>query len=250
MGKVTPQYLLTGAVLALEQCGLLLRDANHLYRLGSYATAIAVAAHAHEEIGRYKILLELWRRTLAGEAFTVKDIQKTCSKHVKKQREGLLAITFTDDGGRGSKLGKLIRAHMEAPMQSPERQKLETELDHTIAELKKSLPSDRHKMRMLGLYVQPKSETEWHRPADFTAPAAFAFLLSAGNDYSLQHHPYTTLSNLAHDPQFHKALEQWPERPTLVPAEWPTLPQGGQWPVLAGRIAVNIAKLPELLGGR
>jgi hypothetical protein len=31
---ITPQFLLEGAVLALEQCGLLLRDANVLYRGG------------------------------------------------------------------------------------------------------------------------------------------------------------------------------------------------------------------------
>jgi hypothetical protein len=38
--SITPQYLLEGAVYALEQCGLLLRDANLLYRSGSYATAV------------------------------------------------------------------------------------------------------------------------------------------------------------------------------------------------------------------
>jgi AbiV family abortive infection protein len=47
--SITPQYLLEGAVYALEQCGLLLRDANLLYRSGSYATAVALAAFAREE---------------------------------------------------------------------------------------------------------------------------------------------------------------------------------------------------------
>ena len=47
--SVSPQYLLEGAVYALEQCGLLLRDANLLYRSGSYATAVALAAFAREE---------------------------------------------------------------------------------------------------------------------------------------------------------------------------------------------------------
>ena len=35
--SVTPEYLLKGAAYALEQCGLLLRHANLLYRNGSYA---------------------------------------------------------------------------------------------------------------------------------------------------------------------------------------------------------------------
>jgi AbiV family abortive infection protein len=213
-------------VLALEQCGLLLRDANHLYRLGSYATAIAVAAHAHEEIGRYNILLELWRRALAGEAFTVKEIRKSCSDHEKKQTAGMLGITITGD--QQSELGKLMRARMELPPQSPERQKLEAEFDQIIEEIKKSIPIDRHRTRMSALYVEPKSETEWHRPADYTASAAHAFLLNASNDYSIQHHRYNTRSNLEDDRQLYDALEQWPERPTLLPPEWPTLPPDAQ----------------------
>jgi hypothetical protein len=42
--SVTPKYLLEGAVYALEQCGMLLRDANSLYRSASYATAVALTA--------------------------------------------------------------------------------------------------------------------------------------------------------------------------------------------------------------
>ena len=38
MTHVTEQSLLRGAVYALEQCGLLLHDANTLYRSGSHAT--------------------------------------------------------------------------------------------------------------------------------------------------------------------------------------------------------------------
>jgi hypothetical protein len=39
MSLVTPQYLLEGAFHALEQGGLLLRDANLLYESGSYANS-------------------------------------------------------------------------------------------------------------------------------------------------------------------------------------------------------------------
>ena len=54
---VTPQYLLKGAVYALEQCGLLLRDANTLYRSGSYSNAVVLAALAYEELGHWKYFL-------------------------------------------------------------------------------------------------------------------------------------------------------------------------------------------------
>jgi hypothetical protein len=96
--------------------------------------------------------------------------------------------------------------------------------------MKKSIPSDRHKTRMSAIYVEPKSETEWHRPTDYTAFDAFAFLNAAVNDYSGQYHQgYITGDQpilKVEDRQLYDALEQWPERPKLVPPEWPTLPTG------------------------
>jgi AbiV family abortive infection protein len=83
---VTADYLLRGTVFALEQCGLLLRDARILCEAGSYASAVALTAFAREELGRYKILRELWKRTAAGESFSVKQINKKCEQHVEKQK--------------------------------------------------------------------------------------------------------------------------------------------------------------------
>ena len=73
--SVTPQYLLVGAVYALEQCGLLLRDGTLLHRSGSYANAVAMTAFAREELGRWKILLKLRAEVLDGRSFTVKEIK-------------------------------------------------------------------------------------------------------------------------------------------------------------------------------
>jgi hypothetical protein len=64
--SATPQYLLEGAVYALEQCGLLLRDATLLYRNDSCASAVALAAFAREELGRWKILLTLREEVIGG----------------------------------------------------------------------------------------------------------------------------------------------------------------------------------------
>src|SRR4051812_34521934 len=91
-GKMAPassDYLMRGAVFALEQCGLLLCDAHMLYGNGSYANAVALAAFAREELGRYRILRQLRQRTLGGESFTVRQIQKRCDNHVEKQKEGM-----------------------------------------------------------------------------------------------------------------------------------------------------------------
>jgi AbiV family abortive infection protein len=85
---ITPQFLLEGAILALEQCGLLLHDANVLYRGGSYASAVVLTAFAREELGRYTILLDLRKEVLTGKEFTIEEIQDRCDDHVTKQQAG------------------------------------------------------------------------------------------------------------------------------------------------------------------
>src|SRR2546426_1074425 len=90
--SVSSDYLLRGAVFALEQCGLLLSDARVLCEHGSYASAVVLAAFTREELGRYRILRGLWRRTMAGESFSVKQIRKRCDDHVEKQREGMFSV--------------------------------------------------------------------------------------------------------------------------------------------------------------
>ncbi len=97
MASASSDYLLRGAVFALEQCGLLLRDSHILYSNRSYASAVALAAFAREELGRYRILRELWKRTVAGEGFTVKQIRDLCDDHVEKQREGMLSTVQRTD---------------------------------------------------------------------------------------------------------------------------------------------------------
>ena len=92
--SVTPEYLLKGAAYALEQCGLLLRDANSLYSCGSYASAVAVALFAREELGRYRILLDLRTQVLGGGHLTIENIQKRCRDHVTKQEAGMLSIRY------------------------------------------------------------------------------------------------------------------------------------------------------------
>jgi hypothetical protein len=42
--SITPEYLLKGAVYALEQCGMLLRDAALPYRNSAYVSAVVLAA--------------------------------------------------------------------------------------------------------------------------------------------------------------------------------------------------------------
>jgi AbiV family abortive infection protein len=218
---VTAQYLLEGAAYSLEQCGLLLRDANILYRSGSYSSAIALTAFAREELGRYKILLDLRSRALAGETFTTKDLQKHCDDHVAKQRAGMLSITIMTNIETG--LGRILQARMQHHPQTKEWQEADAELNRIQEMLKKRTPNDRHEKRMAALYVEPISETEWNRPGEATQMAAYEFLQGAVNDYSLQfgqHYITGPDPMVKHiNPELYSALEQWPERPALQPPE-------------------------------
>jgi AbiV family abortive infection protein len=183
--SVTLQYLLKGAAYSLEQCGLLLRDANILYRSGSYASAIALTAFAREELGRYQILLALRSRALAGETITIKTIQDCCEDHVTKQRAGMLSIAISTNMETG--LGMILQARMHHHPQTKEWQEADAELNRIQERLKKRTPSNRHEKRMAALYVEPVSDTHWNRPGNTAKMAAYEFLQGAINDYSLQY---------------------------------------------------------------
>jgi AbiV family abortive infection protein len=94
--SVTAQYLLEGAAYALEQCGLLLADANLLYRGGSNASTVVLAAFTREELGKYKILLKLRKEILNGKHLTEKYVKTYCKDHEQKQKEGMASISLKD----------------------------------------------------------------------------------------------------------------------------------------------------------
>jgi AbiV family abortive infection protein len=104
---VSTQYLLEGAVYSIEHCGQLLRDAILLYRNDSYATAVAVALFAREELGQWDILLNLRREVVDGAILTIDDVRKRCNEHVVKQQAGMMSLTMRAD--TGTTLGKLLQ---------------------------------------------------------------------------------------------------------------------------------------------
>ena len=113
---VAADFLLKGYALALEQCGLLLRDGVQLYRIKSYANAVVLSAFAREELGRSQILLGLWRKRLGGSPVTIGDIENACDDHLEKQKAGMLRITMRADRDTG--LGKTLTDRMTNPPQS------------------------------------------------------------------------------------------------------------------------------------
>src|SRR4051812_35534321 len=104
--SVTSRYLLEGAIYALEQCGLLLRDAALLYEHKSYATALALAALAQENLGQWKLLLELRKKVIDGQSVALEEVQTRCANHLTKQEAGMRSITMSGDRDDG--LSKLL----------------------------------------------------------------------------------------------------------------------------------------------
>jgi AbiV family abortive infection protein len=220
--SVSPQYLLEGAAYALQQCGLLLRDANVLYRNKSYASAVVLASFAAEELGKWTLLLELRRKVLRGDEVTLDDVKKRCIDHETKQSAGIAHITVRDfkDGG------DLIAALVNATPGSEERKALQEKLNSKLDEMKKRLPRERYSYRLEALYVDPDplSPTGWKRPvAKITPASARNSLMTVSNDYMLRSWlGYRDLEMVkSRDAELADALEKWPQRPVVLAPESP-----------------------------
>jgi AbiV family abortive infection protein len=225
--SISAQSLLHGAVYSLEQCGLLLGDSRLLYEHGSYATALAVAAFAREDLGRWRILLRLRKRVLAGEGLTPDDIKAECDDHVRKQEAGMTSTTLRADSDTG--LGSLLQTRMKAPLGSKERQEANKQVDALDRLKKRRTPDDRHELRMTALYVDILSKDRWNRPVEsISQTTAYEFLADAINDYRLQRSQrYLELALLKQDdPELHDALVQWSDRPEMPQVDDPTFPVG------------------------
>jgi len=221
--SVTPEYLLEGAAYALEQCGLLLRDANLLYQGGSYASAVALAAFAQEELGQYDILLDLRREVLSGGSVTIKKIQDHCEDHVRKQEAGMLSTTMRTDKDTG--LGKLLQARASATPGSKQWKEANERVERLDRQMIKRAPGARHKQRKAALYVDAVAPDGWNRPVKAISQAeAYGRLVDAANDYSTRYERYTTPETYKPDDlELYTALEEWTDRPTLAYLE-PLLP--------------------------
>ena len=213
---VSSENLLKGAIYALEQCGLLLRDANVLYQSRSHASALALAAFAREELGRWSILLDLRRKVINGEQVTLDEVKEQCVVHVRKQAAGMMSLTLRTQQDTG--LGKLLNVRMKSAPDSDEFKVAEEQLKKLDRQRKNRIPDDRHKQRMSALYVDIASADGWTRPSkEISREAARDFLNDAVNDYSSQRN-----SRCVFDSELQEALAQWLNRPELPVCEWPS----------------------------
>jgi AbiV family abortive infection protein len=221
--SVTPEFLLRGAAYSLEQSGLLLRDANALYRSGAYASAVVLAAFAWEELGKWKMLRTFRREVIAGSEVTLDQVRKACRQHEDKLSAGMAGIVVTDSDEGVEAFKELMKAEFGSPEFEAADQKVRQLTDRR----QKELPGERFDTRMTALYVDAASTMEWRRPTEkITKEFAMRFLRDAANDYSragFDRYGQDWLTVEANDPELAEALKEWTDRPTVLPPEWPTV---------------------------
>lgn len=219
--SVQADILLKGAWFSLEQCGHLLRNAVTLHAGKAYASSVALALLAREELGRYRILIELWRKAAGGAAVTVDEVRASCDDHEVKQREAQLSITYRAEGS--GRFAELLRTRIQARPGTPEFRNADEQLKH-LDEIKlKRTPGDRHSTRMKALYVDINDRgTDWNRPAAIPEGEATSCLLDAVNDYSVQANKLNEPGLLRElDAPFATALDAWQDKPLLPVPAWP-----------------------------
>lgn len=221
--RVTAQYLVKGALYALEQCGILLADAVILINKKSYSSAVVLAAFSREELGRCRILINFFDEIVKkGQTVTLEDINKACKEHVVKQKWGQLStsLRFQND----SQAGKLMLERMQllrSGQQLSERYKeIETKVVEIIEKIRKRTPNDRHRARAEALYVEPDhSGSNWNIPKRISSEFAFNFIADASGDYAILRQILEpgTSSNA----EFTKELLKWKDKPEIPLPKWP-----------------------------
>lgn len=177
---VTAQFLLQGAVYAVHQSGILLRDANILFRNESYANAVVLAAYSQEEAGLGRMLLQYRDDVLKGEVKTYREIKGQTEDHAVKHKSGMSYTFLSADPDSG--LGKMMKLAQE---NTPEGKSASKSLQEIILKKTKSQPEKRHEQRQESLYVSSDDGTSWNVPSQVTSKAkAQQYLTEAANDYA------------------------------------------------------------------
>lgn len=220
MPQLTANFLLEGAIYALEQCGILLHDAVLLHRNGAESSAIVLAAFAREELGRSGILLDLRKGVIAGESVPLKDIKENTQDHVEKQDRAQLSTVQRASGNEG--LASLLRTRLNSHPHSKEYQDADKQLNDIASRQRARNPENRHRQRLSALYVEPtENGSAWNRPKQKSREEAVHYLTDAVNDYAGQYDRFQSGSLEFIDPDLFRAFKAWDTRPELPRPEWP-----------------------------
>ena len=222
--RVSDDVLLRGMWYAIQQAGYLFDHAVILFDAGVYSSAVALALFGREELGRYAILRDLWKKASAGSAFSPDDVRKACEDHVEKQRRGSFSLVYRTSADTG--FGKLLRSLVGLLPSGGAARKIRESIEKIDKLKAKRLPEERHGARMRSLYVDlNEAGLDWLTPSSITEGEARATVENAANDYSVQRDHLTTPGILAAvDPHLAEVFESWAGRPALPAVRRPRFP--------------------------
>lgn len=207
--NLNPKDLMKGAWFALEQSGRLLQDAVLLYRADRLASAVGLALIARDELGKYRLLLDLWVEASGGRPV---DTKRVMELHLEKQRRAALSATLGegDDDERIRKFEALKAARWGSP-------------EHQSAFESLGDAETRRNDRERAFYVDP-IDSDWSRPCEaFSRSRAERIVGDALNDYRGQYDPTNRkIQFMDRRPGLYPALEEWTDKPELPEIPPPT----------------------------
>lgn len=213
---VPTDLLLRGALYALAECGRKLDTARLLIEHHRYPDAAALTLLGREELGRHKILLDLWRESARGTPVVHGAVVKACEDHVEKQRRAQLSLTYRAEPN--SQLAQLLDVRMKFTPASREWQDAEARLRALDDRKRKRQPEDRHKKRMNALYVDLVGSA-WSRPVDLDPVDCVNEVADTLNDYAGARERVENPA-IYEDESLAQGLDDLTDRPDLLPPCW------------------------------
>jgi AbiV family abortive infection protein len=200
--------LLHGAVYALEQAGHLLHDAVLLYQKGRYASSVALAVFAKEELGRFEILLEHYIRVMEnGQPISRASIVNKCDDHAEKLRRSDMGEIDFDSIGNPD----LALEILKGPWGSEQQKQALKRAEDLRKRKARRTPHELHRKRLNAIYVEPSEFGKgWNRPAQMSRQECLRLLKSVSYEYDCRHFWY---EKSAKDST--TVVAQWKERPLL-----------------------------------
>lgn len=217
---VIDSVLLKGAWYSLEQCGRLLKAAAAVYNAGDHSTAVGITMLAREELGKHRILLNEWRKSIqSGTSPSVEEIRELCGDHVEKQKQGQLSVSLLEEGS--STLATAMRTELTGTPGQPDYHKAGKVIQSAVEAKAKRTPEDRHEKRLEGFFVDlDDSGTDWKRPFKTISSAeALRALSEATSDYAVQQDRFSNAS-LLENAKLAGALDFWSDKPPLPRVTW------------------------------
>jgi AbiV family abortive infection protein len=147
---VSVSFLFAGYCYSVEQSGRLLHAAVFVYEAGRYDVALGLALLGIEELGKGRLLRDLWK---TGKPVDLAQVRAALEDHPTKFKAGQTLFPLT--GTPGDALSVLVAAVTGNPPESAEFQQALAEIRDSALRRGKRTPYERLAAREGAFYVDP-----------------------------------------------------------------------------------------------